>query len=628
LKRKHRGKIAAVILVAVAHLLPGLALQAADIDEIIVVASRDVSGRIAVIKPLESVDPVSQQSFGITTADIISDLPGVTLNGQGGTLQAYSVRGFSRARIQTRLSGVPLSTERRAGNSASFLDPFLIGSIQVVKGPSSTLYGSGALGGIVSLQAKQFGAAEVIASIYSEGQQSMLGLGWGSHELSMGVAIRSQQESRDGDGEDLNDSFDRGSAVLSWSRELHHDLQFKVTLLGANGDDMGKSSADYPERKITAYPEEEHWLSSWSLSGKDKWTLGFYTHDQQLDTRIERPGTRLNATSSSSFDYGANWIYQWKIKHGSLRAGIDWDRRDDVRTSEIVWDAQGNMILQFNNLRGDQDTRAGYLDARWNLNKLTINTGTRWTSIKQRGAAAWKSDDHWTWVAAGRYSVNDVWGLFTEISTGFRFPELTERFFDGTTGRGTIIGQPALKAETALSREAGAEWNFGDVRIFASVYAVDVDDYIDRYDIADDILSYRNLRDGHIDGIEISASYSGERWLINLNGHWVQGEDEADNYLADINPPRVTMDLTYHAGWGDIRLNYRHRFSSGRVHASELPVERFNRLSVSLTLPLPNNFALKIWGDNLLNDDYRLTADELSPRSTRRGAGISIDWHQ
>ena len=111
-----------------------MALQAADIDELIVVASREASGKFALIKPIESIDPESLQSFGITTADIISSLPGVTLNGQGGTLQAYSVRGFSRARIQTRLSGVPLSTERRAGNSASFLDPFLIGSVEVIKG--------------------------------------------------------------------------------------------------------------------------------------------------------------------------------------------------------------------------------------------------------------------------------------------------------------------------------------------------------------------------------------------------------------------------------------------------------------------------------------------------------------
>jgi len=605
-----------------------MALHAADMDELIVVASREETGKFALIKPVESADLESLQSFGITTADIISSLPGVTLNGQGGTLQAYSVRGFSRARIQTRLSGVPLSTERRAGNSASFLDPFLIGSVRVIKGPSSTLYGSGAIGGIVSLKEKQFDAPEIIVSTYSEGQQSMLGAGWGTHELSLGLAVRSQQRSRNATDEDLNDNFERGSAVLAWSRELRPELQFNLVLLGANGDDMGKSSADYPHKRITDYPEEEHWLSSWSLSGKDKWTFGFYTHDQQLDTRVESPGTKLNTTSSSSIDYGANWIYQWDILDGTLRAGVDWDRRRNVRTSEVAADGQGSRIFEFDNLRGDQDLRAGYLDAHWDLNRFRAHTGVRWTSIKQQGTAGWESDNHWTGVAALHYSVSGALGLFAEISSGFRFPELTERFFNGTTGRGTIIGEPALNAESALSREAGAEWNSGNLHMYASIYSVDVDDYIERYEITDDILSYRNFLDGHIDGMEISASYGHERWLVNVNGHWVQGEDEADDYLADTSPSRVALVLIYTARWGDIRLNYRHRFSSGRVHSNELPVERFNRLSVSLSIPLPNNFGLKLWGDNLLDDDYRLTADDLSPRSTRRGIGISVDWHQ
>ena len=94
-------------------------------------------------------DPVSP---GRTVADWIASLPGVTLNGQGGLLQGYSVRGFSRWRIRTEVVGVPIITDRRAGNSVSFLPPDLLAGTTVQRGPGSSLYGSGAMGAVISLQ--------------------------------------------------------------------------------------------------------------------------------------------------------------------------------------------------------------------------------------------------------------------------------------------------------------------------------------------------------------------------------------------------------------------------------------------------------------------------------------------
>jgi iron complex outermembrane receptor protein len=88
--------------------------------------------------------------------ELISRIPGVDANGQGGDFQTFSIRGVSRQRIQTRIGDAPIISERRAGASVSFVDPTLLDSAEVVRGPASTLFGSGALGGAVLLEPARY----------------------------------------------------------------------------------------------------------------------------------------------------------------------------------------------------------------------------------------------------------------------------------------------------------------------------------------------------------------------------------------------------------------------------------------------------------------------------------------
>ncbi|MFN2240589.1 MAG: TonB-dependent receptor plug domain-containing protein, partial [Thermoanaerobaculia bacterium] len=52
------------------------------------------------------------------------------------------IRGLSGGRTLILVDGARVSTERRAGASASFIDPFGIASVEVSRGPGSVAYGS------------------------------------------------------------------------------------------------------------------------------------------------------------------------------------------------------------------------------------------------------------------------------------------------------------------------------------------------------------------------------------------------------------------------------------------------------------------------------------------------------
>ena len=83
--------------------------------------------------------------------ELLVQSPSVNINGQGGQIQNINIRGFSRWRVQSLIDGVPITSDRRAGASVSFVAPSLIEQVSVLPGATSTYLGSGAIGGAVNV---------------------------------------------------------------------------------------------------------------------------------------------------------------------------------------------------------------------------------------------------------------------------------------------------------------------------------------------------------------------------------------------------------------------------------------------------------------------------------------------
>ena len=128
------------------------AADSTRVEEVVVSGVADPRiGSLLTSTEIRTTSAAEQITLPLSVGSLADALPGVSLNGQGGLFQSYSMRGFSRWRIRTEISGVPILTDRRAGNSLSFLPPELIDTIQVNMGPASSLYGSGAMGGVMNV---------------------------------------------------------------------------------------------------------------------------------------------------------------------------------------------------------------------------------------------------------------------------------------------------------------------------------------------------------------------------------------------------------------------------------------------------------------------------------------------
>ena len=66
-----------------------------------------------------------------------------------------SLRGLARGRTLLLIDGARVTTERRAGPSATFLDPFFLEGVEVSRGPGSVGYGSDAFGGVIHARTRK-----------------------------------------------------------------------------------------------------------------------------------------------------------------------------------------------------------------------------------------------------------------------------------------------------------------------------------------------------------------------------------------------------------------------------------------------------------------------------------------
>jgi outer membrane receptor protein involved in Fe transport len=95
-----------------------------------------------------------EQRHPVTLLEAIESIPGVGRVGEG--LSAVpSIRGLARGRTLILIDGARVTAERRAGPSATFLDPFVLEAVEVSRGMGSVAYGSDAFGGVIHARTRR-----------------------------------------------------------------------------------------------------------------------------------------------------------------------------------------------------------------------------------------------------------------------------------------------------------------------------------------------------------------------------------------------------------------------------------------------------------------------------------------
>ncbi|MEL7022596.1 MAG: TonB-dependent receptor [Pseudomonadota bacterium] len=565
-----------------------------EIDNIIVSATRlgqtstETGSSISVI----TADDI--EALGVIYAlDAVAQAPGVTINQNGafGGQASVRIRGAASEQTLVLIDGVPVNDPSTPGGGFNFarLDTENIERIEVLKGPQSTLWGTDAIGGVLSVTTKtpeESLGGEVFAEAGSfntfRGGASVSNAGaTGDFRLAVvSVASDGISKADEENGNDEEDSFDsltisaKGGLNLPGDARLSADVlltdadaEFDSFFFGAqgnvaDGDELSETEETAANVSLTV-PLLDGRLESLFLVGysdinRENFTDGESSFSAEGERLLYRYQGTYTANDRHRFAFGAE--------------------REDTTANEDDTSIDGLFgLYEFTP-----------------IDDVTVTAGIRRDDHERFGAET-------TARLAGAWRLGEGLSLRASWGEGFKAPSLFQTTFFCC---GATEPNDALIPETSEAFDVGLEWGSSDGRlqVGAAVFRQDTENLID-FDFA--IGGYLNIAEVESTGLELTGDLAlSESLNLSLDYAYIDAED------ADGNP---LVRLPEHSG--DLTLSYDPdgAFSGAvlvRYNGSETNTDTTtldNWLRVDLTGRYAISDRVEVYGrvENLFDEDYQ-----------------------
>ena len=596
------------------------------IDEVIIVGRRVVDSSLATQSSALSTDFDYSVSHDGSFADIVEQTPGVSLNGQGGHFQTYSLRGYSRGRIRTEIDGIAILTDRRAGNSIAFLPSVFVERTNVYLGSAASLYGSGAMGGVVSIETRL-------------PQQDSVSIGMGSsgafRDLSAAIALgdstglvishTERNNSKAPNGESLAERYDRSAMLLKSRQAIADELRLESTFIASDGNNIAKSSRLYPETQRASYPTDDHRLVNISLSNSDLWAWQAYWHQQHWSTNTLR-SDRQNISHYEADTLGSLLYRSHNWLGGRGKSGLEYLARQNVDTVEQELSAAGEVRFENKVLTGHSNSSGAFIEQVWSLSAVDLSLGARADMNQLRGRIQDRSFTTNSLSASLAWTLSEATQSHITLGNAFRHPTLSELYFAGDTPRGQLLGNPDLAQEKSRSITWRVDHESTRFRANASVYFHEIDRFIERYRIDETRRSYRNLAKGELWGFDAGLLFELNDSLAHrFSAQWQRGQGPNGDPLADLNIPEIRYSGSYRLNSLAFRWLIAHRLSRTSAGPDELPVAEATRLQFGVSYQR-GNWRFDVSANNASNELMRRSADEDAPWGMERNLLLTAEW--
>jgi hemoglobin/transferrin/lactoferrin receptor protein len=621
------------------------------LDTITLSASRteaapiETLGGVSVVRPS---DPTEQGAR--RTTDMLRAVPGVAIASDGTDQSVViNIRGLQDSgRVAVILDGARQNFSQNGhGTTGVFLpDPFLLGKATVVRGPIANVYGSGAIGGVVSLdtiapadllRAGETWSGETLLSYETNGDGRRVGAR-GAGRLSDTVSAlgaltyAGNATFDDGDGmpipgsatDDVTgllkavvqpDPFHTITAsYLADHTAYTRDASTDVTLSAYDTDVFGQTAVlkwNYanPDDDLLDYDLSAYW------TGTDKTETYVYGANAGLDRTYDIGTLGFDAANTSRFETGA-------FRH-ALTIGGDLFA-DDVTTDDVPG-GTGNITTPsgdrtvYGAFVQDEISYSDWLSVTGSLRldgydfsgkdadgASVENSGTRVSPKLVVGLTPFEST-----LARGL----EVYGSYAE---GYRAPTITETLVSGDHPGFTFIPNPNLRPETARNVEFGLNYSRDDLftdgdalRLKAGWFHNDVDDYIDgRVGFEPGVgmtYQYQNVKSAVLEGVELEATYDFGYAFAGLAASRIRGTDESTGGpLGSVPPDKVVTTLGFR--FLDQRLvvggQWEAVAAQTRVPDGTPESDAFNLVDLFATYALNEDVQLGLNVKNLLDEQY------------------------
>lgn len=589
-------------------------------------ATPNIEGTPAAAPVVLGVEEIEQRKPA-HVAEAIATTPGVTLRGEGPPAVPV-VRGLAGGRTLLLIDDARIVAERRAGPSATFVDPLSLGSIEISRGPGSVAYGSEAIGGVVHLRPRDPvpGQPEVRYDLWSAfgGISARSAAAEVSTDAFGGAVLasihaRAADDATDANGDTVENSQyrDRG-ALLRFVRDTDWG-RIRAGVVSTVARDVGAPSSDpvqtiYPDERATlvTFAADLNAPGSWSAAAV-RASIGSYsiTTNRVRTTGVESAAVKARDASLRLSGERAGAASR-------LTAGIDFVSRFDLRASPSVDDADRYNTGAFVSWSGSV-TRAMQVAAGARADHITS---------RSRGSLGSFSRSDVALSGFGAVTAGPFRGvtMTLQAASGYREPSLSDRYFRGVSGRGFINGNPDLEPERSFQLDGGIRWSGSRTRVALYAYDYRIRDLVERYRSGTDFF-FRNRGEADIRGLELEASTRlPHDFEVQFGAAVARGEDvDTGDALDDISAPVVHASLRWAAERTSAFLTASAYGRDDRPGPVEVERPGYTEIDLGAGWRFSPAFELRLVVRNLTNVQRYGSADEVAAFAPGRSVMIGIN---
>ena len=613
-------------------------IKVEQLDEVVITDSkfnlkRENSGKV--------ITKITQKELqhlqGKTVAEIINATAGIEINGtksNAGQNLSYFIRGGRNRQVLVLIDGIAVTDASQIANDYDLrlLNADQIESIEILKGASSTLYGSGAATAVINIKLKEASKNKVSANF-----RSVLGTNQSVNDDNYAIEDFKNSVS-------VNGSLNNFNYLASFGNQYTNGLSAI-----SNGTESDAFNAINGNLKLGYQFSNAFKLNVYGSF--DKYKAEFDDAFSGIDTD--------DLSTSKQYRVGVSPEFIYKNGSITLNAAYNTIERDIYSSYPAQFNADSYVADVFNryNFNDKFYTVIGVNAQENKMESFSIPFGStdfeqsinpetaQFTIIDPYANAVYVSDfglnvnvgarlnNHSEYGSHVVYSVNPSFKKETNFgylkglasySTAYITPSLYQ-LFEPT------YGNADLNPEENSTIEIGAELNIKDKATVSLVYFTrDEKNFIDFVDLGGFVFQYNNVDESFTaSGIEFTANYKFTKSLVlNANATYTKVEDDLSLRIPEL---KVNARLDYQL-CDKTFMSVSYQFNDDRTDAvynsttfmnDEITMKSYSLLDFYVSHKIAKNkVTLFANVTNLLNEEYV----ELIGYSTK-GRNINVGFN-
>jgi hemoglobin/transferrin/lactoferrin receptor protein len=577
-----------------------------ELDTITVYATKSAQSTFDVPAMVNVVDPEAPgNALSGSLKDLLQNVPGVEVdNGPRRNGQTVSIRGFDDEAIITLKDGRRQNYES-AHDGRFFIDPSLLKKVEIVKGSSSSVYGGGAVGGVIAFETKN--ASDMLKPGQNFGASLSSGFRSGNTEISVistvygrtenvdvigSLTYRGSDDIRTGGGDELDTEdnvlsglFKIGITAADW-----HTYKFEYQ--GSNNDGQepnnGAGGISTSNPIVDKIVDDQQFSLKYNYENPDNQLVNLKLHTYLNNTSVEEEDiTGTNAgrvqnreiqTLGFTADNQSNFVTSETQSH-TLSYGFEIYRDEQEGSSTATADGSRAGVPDAETLN-----YGIYLQDEFSISsgvgKFLLIPAVRYDRYQSEDNVGNSQDESAVSPKfALSYNPTENLVFFGSVAQAFRAPNMTETYAAGQHFPGVppffpnnnFIPNPDLKPEKVTTYELGAGIDFSGIatgadklQLKGSGFLSDGKDFITQeVNIGAGTTKFFNIDKARLYGWEMSGTYDNNGFSTTMGLSYVNAKDDKTGDYIDNNVPlTLTTDFNYTVAPISSVFGFRSRFTA------------------------------------------------------------------